>query len=198
VLGHDQDRPHAAEAEEVGEGAGQLELDGAIVSGPNLLDLRERLGDDLRRQRLLREVVEGESHVLGGQRVAVVPGDALAKGEGVGGSVVGRLEALGQPGQDLSGRVLPNERVVDERSVDKTRPTHVGEGRRQAEVSAGEPEGGSRQRGLVGGARRGGGPRAGIVFGAGARPQHQSATQPDASDEESPSVHRRTIATGWI
>ena len=91
----------------------QVERDGTIVHDLRPRDLVYRPGPFEGRLMFLK-VIKGESHVLDGQRHAIVPGDTWMQRECPRGPVFGYVPAIGQP-RDHPLLVLPGQRIEEER-----------------------------------------------------------------------------------
>ena len=109
VLRHDR-HPHG---EDVGLGLVALDDDGGVVGRRDRLDAVERREERGELEVLL--VVEAEGDVLGRQRLAVAPHDALADLEGPGEAVLALGPALGEPrlGLEVLVAVVGEEVVAD-------------------------------------------------------------------------------------
>jgi hypothetical protein len=94
------------------EGLAEHDLHRAVVGGGDALDL---VGVDRApaRMDLRQEHVEREDDVLGRERLAVVPGDALLQVEGVGERVVGDLPLAGERRLGLEVGRVAQQRLVD-------------------------------------------------------------------------------------
>lgn len=122
----------------------QGDLDRPRAGRSDLGDPLRALDGDRRRQDLLGVVVEGEHDVGWGHRPAVAPPRGLTELEGVGEVVGRRGGAGGQPGQEPTAAVLPEEGVVDEAHLVVAEATVGRERRREPQSPVGEPHPGPR------------------------------------------------------
>ena len=113
VLGKDRNVA-AGEQLEGRHGILEGDLDGGVVDNGGRLEHRMviHVMAVASRPPVVREVLEGEGHVVGGERGAVVPPDVLAQGDRPGTEVLGRLGAGGQPGLGFEAALRPEESVV--------------------------------------------------------------------------------------
>ena len=109
VLGQDGDPG----ADHVGLGLAAADLDGEVVDGHRLVDERREAREGA--HLVVDDVVVGERHVVGGERLTVLPLDALAQVEGPDLAVRGGLPGGGEVRRGLQiGRVAGEEVVVEQ------------------------------------------------------------------------------------
>ena len=89
------------------------ELYGVIASGGDAVQVFPHRGEP--EGSVLLTKLEGEDHIIGGQRFAIAPGDAFAEGqiEGIG---IRPGSAFSQPGGQLAGQRVKGEQGFIEKA----------------------------------------------------------------------------------